>query len=225
VLVEYIPKFLTATNNIKWITAELIAELSDSHSDMYNNPAYGDNKLPVEFGFVEGKLIVTDNRKYVAEGEEPVFELGDEIVSIDGHTPEYFVERTRRYIAASNENVLLRDAAELASRAYNENVSVAIQREGRQMALDITSLSLKEFRDRSDEWLKNKTYYELLNDSVGYIYPAKFDNADGTNAQRVGVRIDHHVTPTIEGIRTGRDEVLEKALEIVANPFSACCGR
>jgi C-terminal processing protease CtpA/Prc len=45
--------------------------------------------------------------------------------------------------------------------------------------------------------------------AVGVFYP------DGTNTQRVGIRIDHYVEPTIEGIRQGRDEVLEKALEII----------
>jgi C-terminal processing protease CtpA/Prc len=44
---------------------------------------------------------------------------------------------------------------------------------------------------------------------AGVFYP------DGTNTQRAGVRIDHYVEPTIEGIRQGRDEVLEKALEII----------
>jgi carboxyl-terminal processing protease len=45
------------------------------------------------------------------------------------------------------------------------------------------------------------TYY-------GVYYP------DGTETQRVGVKIDIEVKPTIEGIRQGRDEVLEKAIEI-----------
>ena len=38
---------------------------------------------------------------------------------------------------------------------------------------------------------------------------------DGTETQRVGVKIDIEVKPTIEGIRQGRDEVLEKAIEVV----------
>jgi C-terminal processing protease CtpA/Prc len=44
---------------------------------------------------------------------------------------------------------------------------------------------------------------------LGVFYP------DGTNTQRTGVRIDHYMTPTIEGIKAGRDELLEKALEII----------
>lgn len=44
--------------------------------------------------------------------------------------------------------------------------------------------------------------------ALGVYYP------DGTETQRVGVKIDIEVKPTIEGIRQGRDEVLEKAIEI-----------
>ena len=38
---------------------------------------------------------------------------------------------------------------------------------------------------------------------------------DGTDTQRVGVRVDYEVKPTIEGLQTGRDEVLEYALSLV----------
>jgi len=42
---------------------------------------------------------------------------------------------------------------------------------------------------------------------LGVYYP------DGGKTQRVGVRIDTFVTPTIKGIREGRDEVMEAALD------------
>lgn len=38
---------------------------------------------------------------------------------------------------------------------------------------------------------------------------------DGTDTQRVGVRVDYEVKPTIEGLQTGGDEVLEYALSLV----------
>lgn len=44
---------------------------------------------------------------------------------------------------------------------------------------------------------------------LGVYYP------DGKIAQGAGVKIDVQVSPTIEGIRDGRDEVLEKAIEIL----------
>lgn len=46
---------------------------------------------------------------------------------------------------------------------------------------------------------------------IGVYYP------DGTPTQRVGIVPDVEVKPTIEGIREGRDELLEKAIEIIEN--------
>ena len=43
---------------------------------------------------------------------------------------------------------------------------------------------------------------------VGTLYP------DGTQTQTVGVRLDVEVLPTAEGVQAGRDEVLERALEL-----------
>ncbi|MBS1599369.1 MAG: peptidase S41 [Bacteroidetes bacterium] len=44
---------------------------------------------------------------------------------------------------------------------------------------------------------------------IGVFYP------DGTQTQRKGIKIDMIVKPTIEGIRNGKDELLEKAIEII----------
>jgi C-terminal processing protease CtpA/Prc len=42
----------------------------------------------------------------------------------------------------------------------------------------------------------------------GVLYP------NGTETQRKGIIIDIEIKPTIKGLRQGRDEVLEKAIEI-----------
>ena len=44
---------------------------------------------------------------------------------------------------------------------------------------------------------------------LGVFYP------DGTDTQRAGVRIDVPVHATAAGLQAGRDEILEKALEII----------
>ncbi|MET4082021.1 C-terminal processing protease CtpA/Prc [Pedobacter sp. UYP30] len=44
---------------------------------------------------------------------------------------------------------------------------------------------------------------------IGILYP------DGTNAQQKGVKLDEFVKPTINGIKNGIDEVLERAKEII----------
>ena len=44
---------------------------------------------------------------------------------------------------------------------------------------------------------------------MGVYYP------DGSDLQRVGIKIDEIVKPTIAGIKAGRDELLERAIEII----------
>ena len=44
---------------------------------------------------------------------------------------------------------------------------------------------------------------------IGIFYP------DGGQTQRTGVRIDEIAEPTVEAIKTGKDEVLERAIEII----------
>ena len=51
--------------------------------------------------------------------------------------------------------------------------------------------------------------------SIGVFYP------DGGRTQRVGHHVDEVVEPTVEGIKAGRDEVLERAIEIIENSFKS----
>ena len=46
---------------------------------------------------------------------------------------------------------------------------------------------------------------------IGVFYP------NGDNTQRIGIVPDVEVKPTVEGIREGRDELMEKALEVIDN--------
>jgi C-terminal processing protease CtpA/Prc len=47
---------------------------------------------------------------------------------------------------------------------------------------------------------------------LGIYYP------DGEETQRIGIVPDIEVKPTIQGIREGRDELMEKAIEIIKKP-------
>jgi C-terminal processing protease CtpA/Prc len=42
---------------------------------------------------------------------------------------------------------------------------------------------------------------------------------DKEATQRIGVQPDIYIDPTIEGIREGRDELIEKAIEIIKEGF------
>jgi carboxyl-terminal processing protease len=53
--------------------------------------------------------------------------------------------------------------------------------------------------------------YKTIFTGVGFFYP------DGREVQRTGVVPDINVTQTIEGIRKGKDEILERAVEFLKN--------
>ncbi len=49
----------------------------------------------------------------------------------------------------------------------------------------------------------------LMITGIGVYYP------DGGETQRIGIVPDIEIRPTIKGIKEGRDELLEKAIEII----------
>jgi len=51
--------------------------------------------------------------------------------------------------------------------------------------------------------------YKTMISGIGIFYP------DGTETQRKGVKIDIEVTPTLQGLIDGKDEMLQKAIEYI----------
>jgi C-terminal processing protease CtpA/Prc len=53
--------------------------------------------------------------------------------------------------------------------------------------------------------------YSASFSGLGIYYP------DGTPTQRVGIKIDIPVKPTLQGIRNNKDEVLQRGLQYIAS--------
>jgi C-terminal processing protease CtpA/Prc len=66
--------------------------------------------------------------------------------------------------------------------------------------------------DGDISWVPLPGGYRTAFSGIGVYYP------DGKETQRVGIIPDVLVRPTIEGIREGRDEVLERALSLIQQP-------
>lgn len=62
----------------------------------------------------------------------------------------------------------------------------------------------------------NGAYFNFLGEFRTSISGIGFHYPDGTESQRKGVKIDVEVKPTIKGLRQGRDEILEKAMQIAS---------
>ena len=79
-----------------------------------------------------------------------------------------------------------------------------------QTAPDLTVIgSITAGADGNVSAIKLPGGISTLISGIGVYYP------DGGETQRQGIRIDLTVKPTIEGIKIGKDELLEKAIEII----------
>ena len=58
-------------------------------------------------------------------------------------------------------------------------------------------------------------YIGVCNVRVGSISDIGVYNPDGTETQRIGIIPDIEIKPTIKGIRAGKDELVEKAIELI----------
>ena len=64
--------------------------------------------------------------------------------------------------------------------------------------------------DGNISWVPLPGGYRTAFSGIGVYYP------DGRETQRVGIIPDIAVEPTIEGVSAGRDEVLEKAVQVLS---------
>ena len=55
----------------------------------------------------------------------------------------------------------------------------------------------------------------IQNNFLTYFTDDAIFNPDGSQTQRIGIKPDIYITPTIKGIRENRDEVLERAIEYI----------
>ncbi|SHJ14807.1 Peptidase family S41 [Clostridium cavendishii DSM 21758] len=59
-------------------------------------------------------------------------------------------------------------------------------------------------------WMRLPGGLNISMTGIGIYYP------DGRQTQKIGIKPDIRVTPTINGIKEGRDELLEKAIEVIS---------
>jgi hypothetical protein len=137
VLRELLPVFVDADDHDEYERAllRLIARVHDTHANIWTaleeRPPRGACGLPVEFHFIEGHAIVSGARK------DNLLLVGDILLELDGRTLGDLIEEWRPYHPASNEAWRLRDIATVLSRGACGPVNAVIDRDGRQMELEL----------------------------------------------------------------------------------------
>lgn len=190
----------------------------------------------VALRFVEDRATVAGYR-HATRGPASGLAIGDVIVAVDGAPVERLVEEWRLYYPASNEPARLNRMAMFVLRGACESTELRIRRGARELdvhaeripgaEIDYRVLATHDKPGDTFQWLTDDVAYVKLStirqaDVPGYLEALQRASGlgvfypDGSPTQRIGIVPDVVVSPTIEGIRSGRDEVLEAALREIS---------
>lgn len=149
VLSEMIPKFISihSDENYHLTLAELVSKTDDSHAYLYsrniNLSLYGSRKVPVEYSYAEGKLVVTkilSNRFH----EKNALDIGDVIYDIEGKTIPQMVNTFGKYIPASNSWGKIYKAKHLFLLSNKDSLSLKIERNGQNLGIAVKTYLTKD---------------------------------------------------------------------------------
>ncbi len=150
VLKEMIPKFISIDNDVNYhlTLAELVTKTDDSHAFLFSPlislNQYGRRKVPVEYSYAEGKLIVTKINSTIYKKERSLLEPGDIIYDINGKTIPQIVNGFSKYIPASNSWGKIKKVKNLFLFSNNDSIEVKLERNGQNIALKVKTYLLKD---------------------------------------------------------------------------------
>ncbi|MBI3684735.1 MAG: hypothetical protein HY235_30565 [Acidobacteria bacterium] len=92
--------------------AEYVSSLRDGHSQFFTpSNFFADSGLFVDW--YEGKAIIDVINRLLLPASLYPFEVGDEVLAVDGKTPEEWTREMQRFVAAGNPRAATRDALDL----------------------------------------------------------------------------------------------------------------
>jgi len=172
-LKEYLPKFLSAKNELEYELAaiQIIGDIKDTHANLWGGKnatkeIRGKNYPPFHLRFIEDQLVVTDiyNPELITD-----IEIGDVITNINGEQVKEMVDRLNAFYPASNQPTRLRDMSRDLLRSNNNSIRVQYERKQMNKTIDLSLFpadSLNIFR-----WYRNddEKSFKMLEDNIGYI--------------------------------------------------------
>lgn len=149
VLTEMIPKFIkiNTTETYHLTLAELVTKMDDSHAFLFSPfislNQYGRRKIPVEYAYAEGKLIVTKINSNKLN-EENSLQVGDVIYDVNGKTIPQMVNSFGKYIPASNSWGKIKKVKILFLFTNKDSLDIKLEREGQNLAIKVKTYLLKD---------------------------------------------------------------------------------
>ncbi|MBP2618056.1 S41 family peptidase [Chryseobacterium jejuense] len=149
VLTEMIPKFINVNNDNDYqlTLAELVTKTDDSHTYLFSPlislHLYGNRKLPVEYSYAEGKLVITrinDNRFR----EKTPFNIGDVIYDVNGKTIPQMVNSLGKHVPASNSWGKVNKVKSKLLFSNSDSLSVKLERNGQNLEVAAKTYFVKD---------------------------------------------------------------------------------
>ena len=184
VLIEYIPQFLGAKNELEYelVVLKLIGEVHDTHANLWE----GGNKLyhlngeyypPFHVRFVENQLIVDDYFN-PDKAEMTGVHIGDIITHINGKSVEEIVDSLSIYYPVSNHAVRLREMSSDMLRSAKNEIDIEYKSSGASKKGKLTLYKKQDLNYYT--WFKtsNPTGYNMLPNDILYLNLAFLNEID-----------------------------------------------
>ncbi|WP_158521382.1 S41 family peptidase [Chryseobacterium indologenes] len=182
VITEMIPKFLMIDNdeNFHLTLAELVTKTDDSHAYISSKEIqlnlYGQRKVPVEYTYAEGKLViikVNDTRS----GHKSPLHPGDVIYDIEGKTIPQVINNLAKYVPASNSWGKVSKIKDKLLFSNNDSISVKIERDGQNMVIKTRTHLIK---DIIHEKIPVPKKWKFMDDEkkIGYVHMGILEKED-----------------------------------------------
>ncbi|PIF47057.1 C-terminal processing protease CtpA/Prc [Chryseobacterium sp. 52] len=182
VLAEMIPKFLHINDDESYhlTLAELVAKVDDSHAFLYspmiNTHQYGRRKVPVEYTYAEGKLVVTRILTNQLNEEIPL-KTGDIIYDVNGKTIPQMVNSFGKYVPASNSWGKINKVKNLFLFSNNDSITIKMERDGNNLIIKTKTYLLKDII-REKPSVKQKWKFLDKDKKTGYVNMGIIEKGD-----------------------------------------------
>ena len=181
VLDEFIPRFITASNETEYklLVLELITQVHDTHANIWYkddtfNRYFGLNYAPYKITFIENKPIITDFLKSKLALKYELQE-GDQITDINNIPIDKIISERLNITPASNLPTQHRTMAADLLRTNDSILQVKFIRNGKNGSVDIKTYSPNNL-DIYQRTLNRDTCFRFIQPDIGYLYLGTIKN-------------------------------------------------
>ena len=187
VLCKFIPRFLTAKNKFDYTRdcLELIGSLHDGHANIWGrnltlDTLKGVRITPLKAAFIKDKLVVSGYYTDSAKRDSEV-NPGDIIEKIDGIEVDSLVKKYLPLTPASNYAGQLYRLSSPNGFLFRTNLGkmeLEIRSQTSEHRVILNTVPLHSIQFRNDTSVLHNKGFQLINNNIGYIYPAKLGPDD-----------------------------------------------